>query len=277
MALRRVLVPIAAVMVVAAWPGSPARAASCVGSGALACQPAAITRTCFWGEPAGRPDGGNALAPDTNVTYYYSRFELPAGGRVVLRGSFPRARFLSLTTYRTAGTTRGVANTSLIDTDITPDPGSQNPFRPGARRSVRHRRFTVTLSGELDPGAGTRAPNTLYAGTSGQTGDTQTVELILRIYRPDQGYDLMGGVHLPTPTASGPNAGQYFASLNSDPTQTSIGSTPGITAPFPAPAVPQLSRDAVFSNAGALPRDGLDAYYTTAADYSTVHSTLQLP
>jgi hypothetical protein len=33
----------------------------------------------------------------------------------------------------------------------------------------------------------------------------------------------------------------------------------------------------VFSNAGASPRDGLDAYYMTAADYSTVHSTLQVP
>jgi len=77
--------------------------------------------------------------------------------------------------------------------------------------------------------------------------------------------------------ASGPNAGQFFASLNSDPTQTSIRSTSGITAPFPVPEVPPLSRDEVFSNAGALPRDGLDAYDTTAADYSTVHSTLQLP
>ena len=77
--------------------------------------------------------------------------------------------------------------------------------------------------------------------------------------------------------ASGPNAGQFFASLNSDPMQTSISSTSGITAPFPVPEVPQLSRDEVFSNAGALPRDGLDAYYTTAADYSTVHSTLLLP
>jgi hypothetical protein len=77
--------------------------------------------------------------------------------------------------------------------------------------------------------------------------------------------------------ASGPNAGQFFASSNSDPTNTRIASTPGITTPFAAPAVPQLSRDEVFINAGALPRDGLDAYYTTAADYSTVHSTLQLP
>jgi hypothetical protein len=77
--------------------------------------------------------------------------------------------------------------------------------------------------------------------------------------------------------ASGPNAGQFFASFNSDPTNTRIAGTPGITTPFAVPEVPQLSRDEVFINAGALPRDGLDAYYTTAADYSTVHSTLQLP
>jgi hypothetical protein len=77
--------------------------------------------------------------------------------------------------------------------------------------------------------------------------------------------------------ASGPNAGQFFASFNSDPTETPIGSTPGITIPFAVPAVPQLSRDEIFINAGASPRDALDASYVTAADYSAVRSTLQLP
>lgn len=197
---RRLYGAIATIAALAAFRASPSLAGKCAGTGALACQPASITQTCFWGAPAGRPDGLNALAPDTNVTYYYSLFQLPAGASVVLNGRFPHSRFMSFTAYTTLNGQRGVALTHLVDADITPDAGSQNPFLPGAKRTSHRRRYTVTLSGDVDPGAGNGVPNTLYAGQAGLTGGTQTVELILRVYRPDRNYNLAGGVRLPKPT-----------------------------------------------------------------------------
>ena len=173
---------LAAAVTLACHP-SPSVAGHCdPGSGALVCQPAAITQTCFWGQPAGRQDGGNALAPDTNVTYYYSysRFQLPAGAQVQLRGTFPHARFLSFTTYYTVGTMRGVANTSLTDTDLAPDPGSQNPFRPGTRRTVRRRRFTVDggREGGGDPIRGRLGPlGAPYAGRDSETRRRKWIRL----------------------------------------------------------------------------------------------------
>jgi hypothetical protein len=57
----------------------------------------------------------------------------------------------------------------------------------------------VTVRGDVDPGPGNRAPNTLYVGQVGLTDTTQFVELVYRIYRPDRGYDLAGGVVTPKP------------------------------------------------------------------------------
>ena len=166
----------------------------------VAGQPASVTSTCFWGVPAGPLDGRNILGPETNVSYWYDRFQLPAGAQIVLHGEFPHARFMSLTSYGTVAGQRGTALGGLSDVDIDPDPDSQNPFRPDASRTARRRSFTVTLSGAVDPGPGNRAPNTFYVGQPGLTGTTQTIELILRVYRPDRNRDMAGGVALPNAT-----------------------------------------------------------------------------
>jgi hypothetical protein len=169
-------------------------------------QPLGPINTCFWGEPqtnVGRIDRinetpPNIAGPDTNVAYYYTRFQLPAGATVTLHGEFPHARFTSLTTYVTVGGVPGIASTSLYDAQIAADPGSVNPFLPGAPRFLDKRAYTVTISGQVPPAV--PAANTLYAGQAGTTGSTQQVELILRIYRPDRGDDAAGGVPLPDPT-----------------------------------------------------------------------------
>ncbi|HZD69512.1 MAG TPA: hypothetical protein VFA45_11545, partial [Actinomycetes bacterium] len=150
--------------------------------------------------PAGPLDGVNILAPETNVAYWYDRFQLPAGAQIVLHGQFPHGRFMSLTSYGAVGGQRGIALGGLSDYEIDPDPGSTNPFRDGTMRTAPHRSFTVTLSGQVDPDPGNRTPNTFYVGQAGQTTETQTVELILRLYRPDKNRDMAGGVSLPAPT-----------------------------------------------------------------------------
>jgi hypothetical protein len=168
---------------------------------------------CFWGHPGVNVGAinelnypvGNYAGPDTNVAYYYTRFQLPAGATVTLHGQFPHARFFSLTTYVTKAGVSGFPSTSIRDEQIAPDPGSVNPFLPGESRKAKHRSYTVTVSGQSTPES--PAPNTLYAGQEGKTGETQQVEMVMRIYRPDKKLESNGGVPLAAPTFN-PEAGE---------------------------------------------------------------------
>lgn len=163
--------------------------------------------TCFWGAPqmnVGRIDQfhveHNIAATETDTAYYFTRMELPVGASVTLHGQYPHARFLSYTTYKSINGISGYPASALIDTEIRPDRGSGNPFVAGARRDGRKRSFTVRISGAVQPAHG--GANTLYAGQAGLTGHTQQVDVLVRIYRPDRGYDGAGGVPLPIPTVT---------------------------------------------------------------------------
>ena len=170
---------------------------------------------CFWGQPSSNVGpinelnypvaGENILAVDTNVVYYYTRFQLPAGASITLNGQFPHSRFFSLTTYVSNGTESGLPATSLYDSQINPNAGSVNPFRDGESRKAKNRSYTITISGQPKPES--PEPNTLYAGQVGKTGETQQVEMIMRLYRPDKNVEANGGVPLPAPTFN-PSAGR---------------------------------------------------------------------
>lgn len=54
----------------------------------------------------------------------------------------------------TASSIYGVIRSYLYDDAIKPDPGSTNPFLPGANRSAVHRNYTVTVVDPHDPGPG---------------------------------------------------------------------------------------------------------------------------
>jgi hypothetical protein len=156
----------------------PSLAEDPAGSGLIGDQPPSVTDTCFWKVPT-RPDTHNVLALDTEVSYFYTSYHLPPGAKVVLHGEFPHSRFMSLTAYHAMNGQAGFPSfAGLNDFEINPDPGSANPFQPGTMRTVRNRAYTVTLSGDADPGGGNRAPNTLYTGVAGQTDTTQFVEVI---------------------------------------------------------------------------------------------------
>jgi len=166
--------------------------------------------TCFWGQPSSNVGpidelnypvaGTNIIAPDTDTVYDYTRFQLPAGATITLHGQFPHARFFSLTTYVTKGTEQGLPSTSIYDSQINPDAGSVNPFRPGEDRNAKKRSYTVTISGQTTPSE--PAPNTLYVGQEGKTGETQQVEMIMRVYRPDKNLEANAGVPLPSPAVN---------------------------------------------------------------------------
>lgn len=200
--------------------GAKARAAIAAAIAALALLPASAAAArgdmiggrfsdCFWNYGAFGVDDFNIAYPDAGATYWAAGFRRPPGSKLTLRGTYPHARYMALQTYDTLG--RGVD--ALADYQIDPLPGSTNPFRRGADRDARKRRFRVNVVDAKNPGfpleayAGEPARNDIYvvpdAGPLTEAADGQTYELnlvMLRVYVPDRGADLTGGVGLPKPT-----------------------------------------------------------------------------
>ena len=151
--------------------------------------------TCLWLGPVEinlRPDLNYGF-PDTHAVYWQSRITLPAGARLDLVSQYAHGRYQSVNSYDAAN---GTPTDAIHDVNIVPDPGSENPFLPGARRTVNRRDFTVSVVNQpppADPAA--REPNTLYAAVSSQAGEV----LIYRVYVADKNRDLTGGVGLPDP------------------------------------------------------------------------------
>ncbi|ODS00277.1 hypothetical protein AUC68_01115 [Methyloceanibacter methanicus] len=128
------------------------------------------------------------LWPDMQSTYFLTRFALPSGATLTLRGPYPRARYFKLALYKAEHGTFVSIGEDLAGWDIAPDPGSTNPFVPGNYRLGEPRDYTVSILAEDPPDDPKfREANTMYGGRSG--GDLQ---MVLRIYLSDQGSDGAG-------------------------------------------------------------------------------------
>ncbi|PXV52287.1 hypothetical protein SAMN04487785_105358 [Dyella jiangningensis] len=147
--------------------------------------------TCFWQGPysvADLPVYNQPPYPDTHAAYWTAQFVIPAGASVVLNGTYPVARYMSLISYHTANAT---PVSDLPDIGIQPDAGSINPFVAGAPRyGSSPTNYTVQLAAGNAPSS--PAANTLYSGTT-----DQTMTVMYRVYVPDNGLDEAGGVALP--------------------------------------------------------------------------------
>ena len=152
------------------------------------------SHTCFWGTSYTQ-ETRNIIWPDSHTDYEVSTDTIPAGGKIVVHGQFPHSRFFSFTTTAPIG----VLHSYLYDDQIKPDPGSTNPFLPGANRNATHRSYTVTIVDQPDPGSGHEQPNTVYAGVAGQPAG-QAFTVAVRTYLPDQGRDFTGGAGAPAVT-----------------------------------------------------------------------------
>lgn len=156
---------------------------------------AASPDRCFW-EPfftrntVGDPEK-NFAYPDTEVSYWGARFNLPAEARMVLRGYYSHSRYQSVNAYIS-----GAPSDTLRDVQIRPQRGSVNPFVPGHRRDLKFkkRRWKMTVLDAAVP-AGARKPNTIYASANGGVQ-----ELLYRVYLPDRGTGVAGGVPVPSMT-----------------------------------------------------------------------------
>lgn len=204
--MRRVFAAVAALTAAIAVLGATAG-----GAAAGSLPPGQTPTTCFWSDIVNRNDN-NIDFPDTEATYWYARYQLPAGGKVVLHGEYPHARYMSFVSYSSVAGRPGSPTDSMSDVAIKPDHGSVNPFGPWAPRFLPGRRsYTVTLSGDAPPAPGQpREANTLYTGRTATAGQAQVVEIALRIYTPDRSRDATGDAGLPQPTyrpAGGPDVG----------------------------------------------------------------------
>lgn len=148
---------------------------------------------CFWAATIS-PTTFNQLLPDKHAVYWLAQFRLPAHARLSLEGVYPHARHASFNTYDASG----APVDRLNDRMISPDAGSTNPFLDGARRDAKERSYRLALA-EREVIAGqaidesTRPPSTLFIPRG---ADVQ--QLWYRIYLPDRGQGVRGGVPLPS-------------------------------------------------------------------------------
>lgn len=143
---------------------------------------------CFWVGPYIKEDSKSNIAyPDTGATYWHAGYTLPEGASLKLKGEFPYARYMSLNSYR-ADASPAYA---MADNAIVPNQGSINPFVQDANRVNEFRDYELSIEQGMAPE--TIPDNTLYDSVN--TGEKSV--LVYRVYVPNQGKDMKGGVSLP--------------------------------------------------------------------------------
>jgi hypothetical protein len=167
-------------------------AGACALLGASSARAAGPPGSCAWLRLQA-VDRLNVESPESAASYWVAPVAVPPGGAALVRGRFPHSRYLSFHTY----TATGLPIDALADVDIAPDPGSTNPFGPGADRTATARDYTVrVVNGRVPP---QRAPNTLYTESAdGTRSSLANVALLeLRVFVPDRGRDRTGDAGLP--------------------------------------------------------------------------------
>ena len=155
--------------------------------------PAAAPGGCSWGAGSD-PDAVNAAYPDTNATYWSARYAALPGTKLVVTGTYPKARYFSFHAYHPGG----VPLDSLYDAQIRPDRGSSNPFAGKAVKG-HPQRYTFTVLFSDKPAH--PAPNTMYAGKTDVGGAPNPGGLLMmRVYVPTDPKSPQGGVPFPTIT-----------------------------------------------------------------------------
>ena len=146
---------------------------------------------------------------DKEPTYFMGQMVMPAGSSLTIRGKFPHARYFKLAMYRfERNTFVALGGEDVGAYDMVPDPGSANPYKSGADRTVTNRNYTLHVLAEDPPKRRADRPkNTLYVGREGKA-----IQPIFRIYVPDQGYDGAGLAPGDVPSTEGP-AFTYEAKL----------------------------------------------------------------
>ena len=191
-------------------------------------------RDCFW---AARSDANaaNVLYPDRAAIYWTASLSIPPGGHIRLDGQYPHSRYMSFNLYNP----RLEPLDALADVEITPKPGSAQPFAVNASRTATPRDYSVKIVAGLRPDdAAQRAPNTLYSfqALGMQKTPSQQAVVIYRIYVEDEGRDITGAVGLPKVTVVSAN-GQEASGSEACSAMERLG-LPDLTAQVNAAPLP---------------------------------------
>jgi hypothetical protein len=161
-----------------------------IGLAALApnAHAAGLDQTCELTATRFDADTVNVLFPDSSAQYWTASYRAVPGTHIRIDGIYPYARYTSWNVYDPVLR----PFTHKADIDIAADPGSANPFLPGAPRTTpvaqRHYTLYISFDAGFNPG-----PNTIYVDPSKNPAGVFT----LRVYVPDKGRDITGGVGLP--------------------------------------------------------------------------------
>jgi hypothetical protein len=148
----------------------------------------------------------NVGFPDENSAYFVLPYILAPGQSIIVKGTYPSARFSSINTYYRDLSGQGTGLNLLgwlPDYAIAPDAGSTNPaVDPNASTDPAQRQWTVEVTGT---GSASTTPEvaTPVGGQNVLPGMPEGIEnaigvLILRMYVPTDPNDDSGGVGLPT-------------------------------------------------------------------------------
>ena len=149
-------------------------------SGALllvpSAQAAGLDQTCELTATRFDADTVNVLFPDSSAQYWTASYRAVPGTHIRIDGPFPYARYMSWNVYDPL--LRPFAH--MYDAQIQPDPDDRRQYT-----------LFITFDAGFKPG-----PNTIYVDpTKNPTG-----VFTLRVYVPDKGRDITGGVGLPQVT-----------------------------------------------------------------------------
>jgi hypothetical protein len=152
----------------------------------------------IWGKPKGilftdmpgaGPEQKAFYYPDGASTYFVISMVLQRGYHLILKGSYPHARYFSYTIANSVGSEGDIGGGQFLrDHQIEPNPGSMNPYRPNVNRNYHKRNYTIHIV-QANPETPFEFPNVLYVPDS-EIG--KRIHLSFRIYLVDEGYNVSG-------------------------------------------------------------------------------------
>lgn len=119
-----------------------------------------------------------AYLGDTSTGYGVLSYKQTKNLKLVIKGSFPYARFFS---FETQDTQIFLSEDALFDYNMVPDEGSENPFLEGTSLQTKNRNYTVTFLEDKKEGD----VNTVRLPHKGLTQS-----IMMRIYTPHDGVKL---------------------------------------------------------------------------------------
>lgn len=157
-------------------------------------RPAAVSpsNTCAWPWTVG-VQSYDVSMPDSNAVDWFQPIVASQATSITISGTYPDARYFSLSVYTPYGTPVSMAgaSSSLSDYRIVPDHGSVNPWQ---RRAAPGGRYRVTVRSGVAPGETNALP--FPVGTT----SLHPGYLHFRVYLPAGGN--FAGIKLPTITVT---------------------------------------------------------------------------